>query len=80
MEQLFLWRATAPIDEQQRPPAVIHLDVSREVREGLDRVLFSLLILGALRRRDGFVWLRHPRDLYIIENTPLLQRIITARM
>ena len=80
MEQLFLWRATAPIDEQQRPPAVIHLDVSREVREGLDRVLFSLLILGALRRRDGFVWLRHPRDLYIIENTPLLQRIITSRM
>ena len=80
MEQLFRWRATSPIDEQQRAPAVIHLDVSREVREGLDRVLFSLLILGALRRRDGFVWLRHPRDLYIIENTPLLKRVIASRM
>lgn len=78
MEQLFLWRSTIPSDEQQPPPppAVIHLDVSREVREGLDRVLFSLLILGALTRRDGFVWLRHPRDLYIIENTPLLQRVL----
>ena len=81
MEQLFQWRrATTSIEDQQRVPAVIHLDVSREVREGLDRVLFSLLILGALRRRDGFVWLRHPRDLYIIENTPLLQRVIASRM
>ena len=80
MEQLFLWRDTNELDEATRPPAVIHLDVSREVRDGLDHVLFSLLILGALRSRDGFVWLRNPCDLYLIENTPLLQRVVSSSM
>ena len=80
MDQLFLWRDTNALDEANRPPAVIHLDVSREVREGLDRVLFALLILSQLNSRDGFVWLRNPRDRYIIENTPLLQRIISSSM
>ena len=62
-----------------RLPEVIHLDLSREVRENVDRVLFALIVLGQLRRRDGLVWIRRPNDLYLVENTPLYQLVQQIR-
>ena len=74
VERLFQWAEMVGVSELSRVPSIVHVDISREVQENVDRVLFALLILGQLRRRDGFLWVRNPRHLYIVENTLLLQR------
>jgi hypothetical protein len=45
-----------------------------QVLEGVDTLLFNLLVLGSLTDYTGFVWKRSVRDLYVIETTPLLQK------
>jgi len=44
------------------------------VQEGVDYLLFNLLVLGSITDRDGYVWTRSPTDLYVIETMPLMQR------
>jgi len=45
-----------------------------QVLEGVDYLLFNLLILGSITDREGYVWTRSLRDLYVIETMPLMQR------
>ena len=45
-----------------------------KVRQGLDTLLFNLLVLGSLCDKMGRLWRRRSSDLYIIEittNAPL---------
>jgi len=44
------------------------------VQEGVDYLLFNLLILGSITDREGYIWSRAPTDLYLIETMPLMQR------
>ncbi|XP_078674105.1 E3 ubiquitin-protein ligase rnf213-alpha-like isoform X2 [Branchiostoma floridae x Branchiostoma belcheri] len=50
-------------------PRIIHLDISPLVHNGVDCLLFNLLVLGSLLGRDGSVWRRLPWDLYVVEHT-----------
>ena len=43
-----------------------------KVQEGVDYLLFNLLVLGCLTDKTGFVWRRCPTDLYLIETLPLM--------
>ncbi|XP_052817087.1 E3 ubiquitin-protein ligase rnf213-alpha-like [Mya arenaria] len=49
-----------------------HIDVYHEVQEGIDDLLFNLVVLNCLTNRTGYVWRRSMRDLYIIETMPTL--------
>jgi hypothetical protein len=42
-----------------------------QVLEGVDQLLYSLLVLGCVTDSRGLVWLRSPFDLYLIETMPL---------
>ncbi|XP_056014152.1 E3 ubiquitin-protein ligase rnf213-alpha-like isoform X2 [Ostrea edulis] len=55
-------------------PRLFHIDLSHEVQEGVDYLLFQLLILGCLTNSTGHVWRKLPYDLYIVETMPLLAR------
>jgi ligand-binding sensor domain-containing protein len=44
------------------------------VLEGVDQLLYSLLVLGCVTDSRGMVWLRSPFDLYLIETMPLKDR------
>ena len=50
---------------------LIHIDVLSASTKGLDTFLFSLLILGEVSDSEGYVWRRHPNDLYVVEVTAL---------
>ena len=50
------------------------LHVLLQVQEGVDALLFQLLVLGCLAHSSGHVWRRSELDYYIIENMPLLAR------
>ncbi|XP_076466247.1 E3 ubiquitin-protein ligase rnf213-alpha-like [Babylonia areolata] len=52
-------------------PRVVHLDISYQVLEGVDHLLYSLLVLGCVTDSQGRVWLRSPMDLYLVETMPL---------
>ena len=39
--------------------------------EGVDHLLYNLLVLGCVSDDHGKVWLRSPMDLYIVETMPL---------
>ncbi|KAK7465937.1 hypothetical protein BaRGS_00037515, partial [Batillaria attramentaria] len=54
-------------------PKLIHMDISYEVQEGVDVLLYSLLVLGCITDHQGHVWLRSPKHLYVIEAMPLLE-------
>ena len=43
--------------------------MSFQVHEGIDHLLFNLLILGGLCDSHGRVWRCKPQDLYVIEMT-----------
>ena len=45
-----------------------------QVQEGVDALLFQLLVLGCLVHSSGHVWRKSELDYYIIENMPLLAR------
>ena len=36
-------------------------------------LLFNLLVLGSLQSQDGWMWRRSDMDLYLVENTPLME-------
>ncbi|XP_070188878.1 E3 ubiquitin-protein ligase rnf213-alpha-like [Littorina saxatilis] len=55
-------------------PRIVHLDISYEVQEGVDHLLYNLLVLGCVTDRHGQVWLRSPMDLYLVETIPLLNQ------
>ena len=44
-----------------------------QVQEGVDELLFSLLILGQLTAHSGHVWLRSKLDFYVVEVLPLMK-------
>uniref|UniRef100_A0A1I8GUQ9 AAA domain-containing protein n=3 Tax=Macrostomum lignano TaxID=282301 RepID=A0A1I8GUQ9_9PLAT len=67
----FLCSADATDSEAAVTRRVFHLDIAREVREDLDEALAQLLLLGALRSSKGFVWRRSPRDVFLLEHSPL---------
>ncbi|XP_072028229.1 E3 ubiquitin-protein ligase rnf213-alpha-like [Amphiura filiformis] len=50
-------------------PRIFHLDIAPMVKDGLDHLLFSLLILGGLCNSHGKAWKRKPQDLYVVEIT-----------
>ncbi|KAL3881517.1 hypothetical protein ACJMK2_027949 [Sinanodonta woodiana] len=54
-------------------PRIFHLDIAHEVQEGVDYLLFNLLILGCLTDKSGYVWRHSPRDLYLIETMPIVE-------
>ncbi|KAK3585584.1 hypothetical protein CHS0354_036771 [Potamilus streckersoni] len=56
-------------------PRIFHLDIAHEVQEGVDFLLFNLLILGCLTDRSGYVWRHSPRDLYLIETIPIVESV-----
>ncbi|XP_048586969.1 E3 ubiquitin-protein ligase rnf213-alpha-like isoform X2 [Nematostella vectensis] len=62
-----LWES--PVAGELPISRIIHLDVSPFVVEGLDTVLFNLLVLGIMSDRQGRVWRRRKTDLYVIEVT-----------
>ena len=56
---------------------LIHFDVWSSYSKDLDTFLFSLLVLGEISDSEGYVWRKHPGDLYVIEVTaPLHQDIL----
>ncbi|KAK7107714.1 hypothetical protein V1264_015588 [Littorina saxatilis] len=55
-------------------PRIVHLDISYQVQEGVDHLLYNLLVLGCVTDRHGQVWLRSPMDLYLVETMPLLDQ------
>ncbi|XP_041354575.1 E3 ubiquitin-protein ligase rnf213-alpha-like [Gigantopelta aegis] len=52
-------------------PRIFHLNISYEVQEGLDYLLFNLLILGKVSNEKGHIWLRSAMDLYLVEIIPI---------
>ncbi|XP_077981893.1 E3 ubiquitin-protein ligase RNF213-like [Glandiceps talaboti] len=52
---------------EERTPAIFHIDISPLVQEGIDDLLFNLLVLRAITDAKGNVWRRSPWDLYVIE-------------
>ena len=44
------------------------------MEEGVDMLLFNLLVLGSLQSQDGWIWCRSSLDLYLIETTPLMEK------
>ncbi|XP_052765375.1 E3 ubiquitin-protein ligase rnf213-alpha-like isoform X1 [Mya arenaria] len=49
---------------------LFHIDISHEVQEGIDNLLFNLLILNCLKEESGLVWRRSESDIYLIEHMP----------
>ncbi|XP_053396339.1 E3 ubiquitin-protein ligase rnf213-alpha-like isoform X2 [Mercenaria mercenaria] len=58
---------------------LFHIDVSHEVENGVDYLLFNLLILGCLMDKTGFVWRKSPTDIYLIETMPLMMQTTNRR-
>ncbi|KAH3728508.1 hypothetical protein DPMN_054465, partial [Dreissena polymorpha] len=52
---------------------IFHIDISHEVQEGIDFLLFNLLILDCLMDKNGYVWRRSTADLYLIETMPIMK-------
>ena len=49
------------------------ISVCFQVQEGLDLLLYNLLVLGCITDIHGHVWRRSSSDLYLIEAMPLLE-------
>ncbi|XP_052216221.1 E3 ubiquitin-protein ligase rnf213-alpha-like isoform X4 [Dreissena polymorpha] len=52
---------------------LFHIDISTKVEEGIDFLLFNLLILKCVVDKQGYVWRREDNDLYLIEVIPEMQ-------
>ncbi|XP_052239407.1 E3 ubiquitin-protein ligase rnf213-alpha-like [Dreissena polymorpha] len=52
---------------------LFHVNIAHEVQEGIDFLLFNLIILGCLVDRSGLVWRRNTDDLYLIETMPIFE-------
>ena len=44
-----------------------------QVQEGVDLLLYNLLVLGCITDVHGQVWRRSSSDLYLVEAMPLLE-------
>ncbi|XP_077862841.1 E3 ubiquitin-protein ligase rnf213-alpha-like, partial [Saccoglossus kowalevskii] len=67
------------ITKPVRPdPKIFHLDITPAVQQGVDNLLFNLLVLGGITDTHGRVWRRYPWDLYMIEVTAPSQTANTA--
>ncbi|XP_036924176.1 E3 ubiquitin-protein ligase RNF213 isoform X2 [Sturnira hondurensis] len=53
--------------QYQTRPMMFHFDVTSSVETGLWPFLFKLLTLQYLTGKNGKMWLRNPRHLYVIE-------------
>ncbi|KAL8623379.1 hypothetical protein ACOMHN_065913 [Nucella lapillus] len=62
------------LDPTTTQPRILHLDVAYQVQEGVDHLLYNLLVLGCVMDSHGQVWLRSPMDLYLIEAMPLVDQ------
>ncbi|XP_052217509.1 E3 ubiquitin-protein ligase rnf213-alpha-like [Dreissena polymorpha] len=67
MVQQFLEHTHVPGSKSAR---LFHIDISTEVEEGIDFLLFNLLILKYVVDKHGYVWRREDDDLYLIEAVP----------
>ncbi|WAR16707.1 R213A-like protein, partial [Mya arenaria] len=65
--QSLLKHATEPEIKTAR---LFHIDISHEVQEGIDYLLFNLLVLNSLKDESGLVWKRSVSDIYLIEHMP----------
>lgn len=45
-----------------------------KVEDGVDYLLFQLLVLGCLTDSYGYVWKKSPYDLYLVESLPILSK------
>ncbi|XP_052243691.1 E3 ubiquitin-protein ligase rnf213-alpha-like [Dreissena polymorpha] len=52
---------------------IFHIDISHEVQEGIDFLLFNLLILNCLMDKNGYVWRRSIDDMCLIETMPIMK-------
>ncbi|XP_052808680.1 E3 ubiquitin-protein ligase rnf213-alpha-like isoform X1 [Mya arenaria] len=59
-------------DPRKHSARIFHLNMNHEVQEGVDYVLFNLLILNCLVDKSGYVWRRSVHDLYLIEAMPIM--------
>ncbi|XP_052808691.1 E3 ubiquitin-protein ligase rnf213-alpha-like isoform X2 [Mya arenaria] len=59
-------------DPQKQSARIFHLNINHEVQEGVDYMLFNLLILNCLVDKSGYVWRRSVHDLYLIEAMPIM--------
>ncbi|KAK7488216.1 hypothetical protein BaRGS_00020523, partial [Batillaria attramentaria] len=62
------------LDPENVLPRVIHIDISYQVQEGVDHLLYNLLVLGCVTDHHGKVWLKSPMDMYLVETMPLLDQ------
>ncbi|XP_052808614.1 E3 ubiquitin-protein ligase rnf213-alpha-like isoform X2 [Mya arenaria] len=65
-------------DPRKLSARIFHLNMNHEVQEGVDYVLFNLLILNCLVDKSGYVWRRSVHDLYLIEAMPTMFQAIDA--
>lgn len=73
-----LWRELMDRVQTSVPKAV-HLDMSDHRTEGVDRLLFQLLVLGGFSTPDGKVWRWRPSEAYILEITSAANRLLALR-
>ncbi|WAR07347.1 R213A-like protein [Mya arenaria] len=59
-------------DPRKQSARIFHLNMNHEVQEGVDYMLFNLLILNCLVDKSGYVWRRSVHDLYLIEAMPIM--------
>ncbi|WAR07208.1 R213A-like protein [Mya arenaria] len=65
-------------DPRKQSARIFHLNMNHEVQEGVDYLLFNLLILNCLVDRSGYVWRRSEHDLYLIEAMPIMVQATDA--
>ncbi|XP_052808603.1 E3 ubiquitin-protein ligase rnf213-alpha-like isoform X2 [Mya arenaria] len=66
-------------DPRKQSAKIFHLNMNHEVQEGVDYVLFNLLILNCLVDKSGYVWRRSVHDLYLIEAMPIMTQATDAK-
>ncbi|WAR07210.1 RN213-like protein, partial [Mya arenaria] len=66
-------------DPRKQSARIFHLNMNHEVQEGVDYVLFNLLILNCLVDKSGYVWRRSVHDLYLIEAMPIMTQATDAK-
>ena len=55
------------IAKQNTLPKIFHIDIAYEVWYEVDYFLFNLLCIGSLQNKNGQLFRRDPKDLYLIE-------------
>jgi len=60
-------------DPSNIAPRIFHIDIAHGIEEGVDSLLFNILILRCIGDGNGYTWTRMPHDLYVVECMPLVQ-------